>query len=800
MLLGSAERSGARERTEKRRRFSTKLAASVPGRLKTVNEQKLLRTAQEYRKKARDLQVRLEIAQRNNCSLKRALKRRTQDLVEELAISPVTRRIVQGELKNFRKKPKGRRWTMDDKLWCLAFYKRSRQGYRFVSRYMVLPSESTLKDILKHIVLEPGVSQPMLEMLKSQVADTFTEADKHCVVLFDEIFLRGRLDFKQNWNRVDGFEDFGSRGRTNYIADHALVFMVQGLQSKWTQPIAFYFVNKCCPSSILKLLICDVVRALFSVGLYVHATVSDQGSNNRGAIGDLKEESGDSVMYFIDNHRLVHVWDIPHVFKNIRNNLITSDLDLGDGSVAKWAHLIELFTLDEGVAKLSKLTYKHLNPKGRDKMRVPLAVQTFSETTYTVLKTLHDVTNGQKLSGCMPTATLCRMLDKYFDLCNGSRRGEKAKPYRVNVSDNSVHHVEWRSMVNNVSRWSFRRKSDGARHVPPCVKGLMENVKSFHFVWNRVRSSMRSLNLRNVNQDAVENLFCVLRQCAGSSSDLTCQTFIGALKTTFLSRYTVRSKTKNCQDDGSFLLSDLRNLLQHQQDEAAAGPNTASLVRGDEPVRSATVSADEPSQRLGPGSLWASLVPTIRDNVQCSECLGLLTTPLRTLDVSLAECIYDVYPSQALISMFMEMMNCFDQQWKQYLHKDNITVACSHIFGDVSWGLVLCELHQSSAWQETLLQKAIHLLIKARVRSINRQLRDQVFRRSRQVLDPKSADGLRIGEEMSELPVLEEQRLDEPGFTGLHIVCVFSFHQRKGLVHPLSPLIVIGLSVSTTVT
>lgn len=161
---------------------------------------------------------------------------------------------------------------------------------------------------------------------------------------------------------IDGFEDYGSRGKTNYIADHALVFMVQGLNKKWTQPIAFYFVHRTCPTSMLKNLICDVVRAVRDAGFNILETLSYLGPTNRGAISELKATSPDQdeIFYEIDGHRVVHLWDTPDAFKNIRNNLLSSDLEYEPGKVAKWKHIIEYFKLDESLCKMSKASEKHL--------------------------------------------------------------------------------------------------------------------------------------------------------------------------------------------------------------------------------------------------------------------------------------------------------------------------------------------------------------------------------------------------------------------------------------------------------
>ena len=39
---------------------------------------------------------------------------------------------------------------------------------------------------------------------------------------------------------IMGYVDHGELGRTPEAASHALVFMLQGIYSKWTMPVAYF--------------------------------------------------------------------------------------------------------------------------------------------------------------------------------------------------------------------------------------------------------------------------------------------------------------------------------------------------------------------------------------------------------------------------------------------------------------------------------------------------------------------------------------------------------------------------------
>jgi hypothetical protein len=58
------------------------------------------------------------------------------------------------------------------------------------------------------------------------------EKDWYCCLLFDEMMIRENIRFIQKFDCIEGFEDLGSQGRTLTIANHALLFMVHGLDWK----------------------------------------------------------------------------------------------------------------------------------------------------------------------------------------------------------------------------------------------------------------------------------------------------------------------------------------------------------------------------------------------------------------------------------------------------------------------------------------------------------------------------------------------------------------------------------------
>lgn len=130
------------------------------------------------------------------------------------------------------------------------------------------------------------------------------------------------------------------------------------------------------------------------------ATISDQGSANCGAIKILNQETRS---YYIKNElpyndefyeielennerlKLVHIYDVPHLIKCIRNNLIAKDLVFtinNDVECAKMSHLVDLYNVDNAIPDckiLPRLTDQHIIPEKIMKMKVKNATQVFSQ-------------------------------------------------------------------------------------------------------------------------------------------------------------------------------------------------------------------------------------------------------------------------------------------------------------------------------------------------------------------------------------------------------------------------------------
>lgn len=330
-------------------------------------------------------------------------------------LNEFTRNFIESQIRMQSQKPRGRRFTVDDKVFALSLFKQSGKAYRTLSRVFALPSRKSIVDLLKKIPFEPGINNRIFEHLKTAVKKLKNKLDRYCTVVFDEISISASLQFIASTGKVIGFEDLGHNEQSCKFADKALVFMIRGLRKKFKQPVAFYFTNSEMNSIKLSVIIKDVITAVQSTGLIVISTVCDQAPSNVAAINNLIRETNikylktekENCIFEINNKEIIPIFDVPHLLKGLRNNLLTKDLHFiheNKNKIASWKHVIQFYELDkeqstEGDRLIPKLTDAHIYPDKIKKMKVSVAAQVFSQRVGAIMKRMAIMTNQSNFTG-----------------------------------------------------------------------------------------------------------------------------------------------------------------------------------------------------------------------------------------------------------------------------------------------------------------------------------------------------------------------------------------------------------------
>jgi len=89
-------------------------------------------------------------------------------------------------------------------------------------------------------------------------------AETESVLIMDEVSLKRRYTYDIQSDTVLGYVDLGPEGRQPKPASDAMVFMLQGIYSKWKIPVAFYLTRKDLSGKELEKLTRAVLEAVVS--------------------------------------------------------------------------------------------------------------------------------------------------------------------------------------------------------------------------------------------------------------------------------------------------------------------------------------------------------------------------------------------------------------------------------------------------------------------------------------------------------------------------------------------------------
>lgn len=206
---------------------------------------RLHRIVAAYRRKTTSFKQRLKLAKHQYNAASSGLR----DEALQFCLQQMNRK---------RCKPRGRRFTLEEKLMSLVLYKTSGTAYRFLSQWFNLPSRHTLRRFLQHINIVPGINANLMENLKNTVQQ-LKPKERLCMVMFDEVSLLPHLDFDRQSDQLVGIED-------GELCDHALVFMVRGVTRKWKQVVSYTFCKGSTKAPVIRALLTSLVKELSNTG------------------------------------------------------------------------------------------------------------------------------------------------------------------------------------------------------------------------------------------------------------------------------------------------------------------------------------------------------------------------------------------------------------------------------------------------------------------------------------------------------------------------------------------------------
>ena len=502
------------------------------------------------------------------------IPRKRDEATLEKRVNTYLRKQLSGPLASFitaqiklnQKKFRGRRYDEDLKLFAITVYHASATAYKCISKLFYLPSISSLKRWLQSFDIQPGINEHVLSSIKTK-ASGMSDIEKDCILCMDEMSVKKNVLYDMCNDKLVGVEDLGEGKRCIELAGAALVMMVKGINSKWKQPISFYLINTSFHPEKLQITVQTILRRLSETELRVYGVVTDMGSNFVKMSKNLGVTKH-SPYFRVDGKKYFYMFDVPHLLKSMRNNLMKYDVKFcyeGTTQKASWKHIEAFYEKD---SKLNfritpKLTPNHLYPSNFTKMKVRYASQIFSHSVAAALYT--HVSLKSLPPEAASTADFLLVMDKLFD-CLNSSSFSTSKPLKKPI-EAKTRHVEYLEsmlcMFNNLVYLERRNEVEvDVTNRIKCISGWVITIEAFLQLWQTLQCTrnQKFLLTRRFNQDCLENFFGQIRQQNGNTDNPTCLQFGRTFKKLFYKSYLSDSNvnTGNCEIDFDTILMEVR--------------------------------------------------------------------------------------------------------------------------------------------------------------------------------------------------------------------------------------------------
>jgi hypothetical protein len=454
-----------------------------------------------------------------------------------------------------------RRYTNELKDIALSVKYHSPKAYRFLRKFLHLPSERTLSEYQKQFPIYPGLNETVLKQLKTSLGG-LDKKDRLVNVLFDEINLSEEIHYDNHLDEFKGLADNG-KTRTDENAKSALVAMITWINKPWKQVIGYWFLSKNDNSNLTHRIMEETIEKLFKCDVIVKSLVCDQGPRNVGMFKKHKmstEKPFFKISGYVEN--IYFIYDPPHLLKSVRNNLFQKQLRYGNG-YARWSVIETIYNVSKvrPLNLIPKITEKHLfNISNGDKMSVSLAAQVFSDSMYTAYL-VYTTIESNLFPADDTTGQLVIDMDKLFD-CLNSRLERKTIDKKLNyaISKDSDHHQFLNDMINKLDACYFIPNKATDKKRPPCLQGLNITINSILQLSEELREKygIPLLKTRRFNQDPLENLFATIRQQHGCSVNPSPKQFETGLRHIFITQLSKISNVTNCEMDENKIFVTLR--------------------------------------------------------------------------------------------------------------------------------------------------------------------------------------------------------------------------------------------------
>ena len=431
-------------------------------------------------------------------------KKQKYDVVREALKDIFTPAQIECYLKG--SKWKQGRWTQDDYSLAMTIRIMSRKTYRFLreKKLLALPGISTLQKYFSKFRISEGFMHPVGHLLKV-MAETMTDTQKVIGLAFDEVHLRKDISYDSQEDKI-----VGPHSKANTM-------LIRGIFKKFKLPVWYRY-----DTALKKDELFEIIQELESLGYHVVSLTSDMGPDNRALAKSLgiSPENTKFENPSRPGHFIYYFYDVPHLLKLIRNNLLKygfilpkSEDQFTPVNKSMFENVFDQLHKHGEITIAQKLQDETLlEVSGQDKQNVAKAAKLLSETMANTIKFLYpNDPNMQAL------AEFVALTDQWFDVLNSSR---EESPKRAKCAYGTHRYLQsnilkkFRELVLNL------KVMNGQESKMPWQIGVAVSSTSLIEIGEYLRDTYHEFTITTVvfNQDIVENTFSRLRGMGGSET------------------------------------------------------------------------------------------------------------------------------------------------------------------------------------------------------------------------------------------------------------------------------------------
>lgn len=394
------------------------------------------------------------------------------------------------------------KWNGEDIAKAVTFRSLSPKAFRFIREKwkFPLPSSATISRWVSNLNVEPGVLQPVLNMLHHKCS-TMSQNDRLCVISFDETSL------SQDWSYDMGTDTlYDPKSKLQCV-------MLRGLTMSWKQIVYYNF-----DTNMKKDILFDIIQKVEAAGFHLVAMVSDLGSTNVSLWNSLGIHiNNTSFTNPAASTRQIHVFaDAPHLLKLVRNNFLDHGFTLDGNSkqtVTNGSVREIIIRSEHDIKTAHRLSHKHINVQGVKRMNVKLAAQLLSETTAKTIKFFGEQ-GLLKSKDWHDTSRFIALVDLWFDIFNSRAPIDKKQSrvaYGINLSEQNN---TLQSMMSTIKNMKVGLKNT----LYPFQKGILVSCQSLVKLYEYLSTNfgLKYIMTYRLNQDGLEHFFGYVRQMGAS--------------------------------------------------------------------------------------------------------------------------------------------------------------------------------------------------------------------------------------------------------------------------------------------